>query len=109
MGTSNSSKETRQRAKALAEAIGAYHTDLNIDSMVTTLIALFRTVTGFMPRFKVHGGSGTENLALQNIQARLRMITGEIRPVQICRYVIIKFNRFTGYMFAQLLPTGMLQ
>jgi len=77
MGTTNSSKETRQRAKELAEAIGAYHTDLNIDSVVTALTSLFQTVTGFMPRFRVHGGSGAENLALQNIQARLRLITGE--------------------------------
>ena len=82
MGTTNSSKETRQRAKGLAEAIGAYHTDLNIDNMVTALTLLFRTVTGFMPRFKVYGGSGAENLALQNIQARLRMVTGKIRPIQ---------------------------
>lgn len=82
MGTTNSSKETRQRAKELAEAIGAYHTDLNIDSVVTALTSLFQTVTGFMPRFRVHGGSGAENLALQNIQARLRLITGEQRPIE---------------------------
>ncbi len=62
MGTTNSSKETRQRAKELAEAIGAYHTDLNIDSVVTALTSLFQYVTGFMPRFKVHGGAGAENL-----------------------------------------------
>lgn len=30
MGTTNSSKDTRQRAKDLAKAIGAYHTDLDI-------------------------------------------------------------------------------
>jgi len=29
MGTTNSSKETRSRAKELAEAIGAYHVDMN--------------------------------------------------------------------------------
>ncbi len=36
--------------------------------------AVFKTVTGVLPRFKVHGGSATENLALQNVQARLRMV-----------------------------------
>ena len=30
MGTTNSSKETRQRAKDLVQATGAYHTDLDI-------------------------------------------------------------------------------
>lgn len=84
MGTQHSSKNTRERAKALAEKIGAYHTDLNIDTVVSALTHLFQTVTKFVPRFKVHGGSQTENLALQNIQARLRMVV--------------------AYMFAQMLP-----
>ena len=42
-------------------------------------------MTGFEPRFKAHGGSDVENLALQNIQARQRMVT--------------------AYYFAQMLPT----
>jgi len=85
MGSTNSSMETRSRAKDLAETIGAYHTDLNIDSVVSALTTLFSTVTSFTPRFKVHGGAPAENLALQNIQARLRMVI--------------------AYLFAQLLPT----
>jgi NAD+ synthase (glutamine-hydrolysing) len=68
MGTENSSADTRNRAKALAEAIGSYHIDLNMDTVVTAVRALFATVTGMTPRFRVHGGSSTENLALQNIQ-----------------------------------------
>lgn len=35
MGTENSSKDTRERAEKLAQAIGAYHTDMNMDSVVT--------------------------------------------------------------------------
>jgi NAD+ synthase (glutamine-hydrolysing) len=31
---------------------------------------------GKTPRFKLHGGTETENLALQNIQARTRMVLG---------------------------------
>lgn len=68
MGTENSSQETRQRAKDLAEAIGAYHVDLNMDSVVNAVRDLFIFVTGKRPMFQVHGGSKTENLALQNIQ-----------------------------------------
>ena len=45
---------------------------------------LLRQVTEFEPKFKAHGGSDVENLALQNIQARLRMVT--------------------AYYFAQMLP-----
>jgi NAD+ synthase (glutamine-hydrolysing) len=68
MGTENSSKDTRARAKELSESIGSYHVDLNMDTIVASVQALFTLVTGKSPRFKVHGGSEAENLALQNIQ-----------------------------------------
>ncbi|EGC49936.1 glutamine-dependent NAD(+) synthetase [Histoplasma capsulatum var. duboisii H88] len=84
MGTTNSSKETRNRAKQLAKSIGSYHIDLDMDSVVSAISNLFTFVTNFTPRFSVHGGTATENLALQNIQARSRLVV--------------------GYMFAQLLP-----
>ena len=109
MGTENSSPETRKRAKDLAKAIGrcarmhvlficdvtyqlctcsysffSYHIDLNMDTLVTAIRELFAFVTGVKPRFRVHGGTGAENLALQNIQARLRMVI--------------------AYLFAQLMP-----
>lgn len=84
MGTSNSSKETRARAKALAAQIGAFHLDLNMDAVVKAVVNLFVRVTGQTPRFQVQGGTRAENLALQNIQARLRMVL--------------------AYLFAQLLP-----
>ncbi len=84
MGTENSSEDTRSRAKQLAADIGAYHTDLNMDTLVTAVRNLFEVVTGKRPIFKIFGGSNIENLALQNIQARLRMVL--------------------AYLFAQLLP-----
>jgi len=46
----------------------SYHTDLNMDSLVTAVRNLFSVVTGFAPRFRSQGGSNAENLALQNIQ-----------------------------------------
>jgi len=45
-----------------------------MDTIVTALRTLFQVVTGVRPRFRAHGGSDAENLALQNIQARLRMV-----------------------------------
>jgi len=62
----------------------SYHTDLDMDIVVTAVRNLFAVVTGHRPRFRTQGGSNSENLALQNIQARLRMVL--------------------SYLFAQLLP-----
>ncbi|EDN08522.1 hypothetical protein HCAG_05021 [Histoplasma mississippiense (nom. inval.)] len=66
MATTNSSKETRNRAKQLAKSIGSYHIDLDMDSVVSAISNLFTFVTNFTPRFSVHGGTATENLALQS-------------------------------------------
>ena len=84
IGTENSSRETRKRAKQLAEQIGAYHLDINMDGLVNALQSLFTRITQKKPRFKVEGGTYQENQALQNIQARLRMVL--------------------SYLFAQMMP-----
>lgn len=55
-----------------------------MDIVIRAIITLFTLITNKTPKFKVHGGSGAENLALQNIQARLRMLL--------------------AYMLAQLVP-----
>lgn len=69
-----SSKETRTRAVELAAAIGAHHIDTNIDPMVQSLHSVVTGILDFEPKFKVHGGSQAENLALQNFQSRSRMV-----------------------------------
>eukprot|EP00126_Sphaerothecum_destruens_P015714 Sdes_comp9752_c0_seq2m1266 len=75
MGTVNSSSETFHRAKQLAAHIGAYHLDLKMDGIVSSIVNLFTTVTSSpQPQFSVNGGTRCENQALQNIQARLRMV-----------------------------------
>lgn len=74
MGTKNSSRATRRRAKQLAKEVGAYHLDINIDRVVSALVKLFEKTTGRTPQFTLNGGSHAENLALQNIQARSRMV-----------------------------------
>ncbi|KAF1991728.1 glutamine-dependent NAD(+) synthetase with GAT domain-containing protein [Aulographum hederae CBS 113979] len=80
-----SSAETRKRAKDLAEAIGAYHVEVDIDEVFEAQKKLITTL-GFEPKFKVHGGSHQENITLQNIQSRTRMVT--------------------AYMFSQIIPTA---
>ena len=84
MASRNSSKATRDRAKQLTDQIGSYHLNVNIDSVVAALYSLFVGITGKTPKFKVEGGTTGENNALQNIQARIRMIL--------------------AYLMAQLLP-----
>ncbi|XP_010245173.1 PREDICTED: glutamine-dependent NAD(+) synthetase isoform X2 [Nelumbo nucifera] len=74
MGTENSSEATKSRAKVLADEIGSWHLDVCIDSIVSALLTLFQKLTGKWPRYKVDGGSDAENLGLQNIQARIRMV-----------------------------------
>jgi NAD+ synthase (glutamine-hydrolysing) len=84
MGTQNSSENTTSRAVRLGEAIGSYHLTVQIDLMVRAVTRVFSMTTGKTPQFEAHGGTMAEDLALQNIQARLRMVT--------------------AYLFAQLLP-----
>lgn len=59
--------------------------DLDIDDVFHAQRNLVVKYLQFEPQFKVHGGSLAENLTLQNIQARSRMVT--------------------AYEFAQILPT----
>jgi len=84
MGTTNSSEATRSRAQRLGAAIGAYHLAIGIDPMVDAAVAVFGAACGRIPRFSSRGGTTAEDLALQNIQARLRMVV--------------------AYLLAQLLP-----
>lgn len=74
MGTENSSEATRTRAKMLADEVGSWHLNVSIDGVISSLLTLFQTLTGKRPRYKVDGGSNAENLGLQNIQARIRMV-----------------------------------
>lgn len=71
-----SSAETRERAHAVAKDIGAYHTLVDITSIVQATVSAFVRAFGvaFEPRFRTRGGTSTQNLALQNVQARVRML-----------------------------------
>ncbi|XP_025054581.1 glutamine-dependent NAD(+) synthetase isoform X6 [Alligator sinensis] len=51
-----------------------YHINLNIDVAVKAVVGIFSIVMGKSPQFRVYGGSSRENLALQNVQARIRMV-----------------------------------
>uniref|UniRef100_A0A8C2INC5 Glutamine-dependent NAD(+) synthetase n=1 Tax=Cyprinus carpio TaxID=7962 RepID=A0A8C2INC5_CYPCA len=83
MASENSSEDTCNRAKDLAAQIGSvyihtnthtHHLNINIDMAVKGMLGIFSMVTGKWPQFRAKGGSARENLALQNVQARIRMI-----------------------------------
>jgi len=69
-----SSVETRDRARDLAVAIGSHYIDTNIDVVFDAIRTLISETLKFDPKFKVHGGSHAENIALQNFQSRTRMV-----------------------------------
>ncbi|KAG5518693.1 hypothetical protein PMAC_002662 [Pneumocystis sp. 'macacae'] len=78
------SPETKRRSKELSNAIGSYHVDFNMDNLIKVTLQIFSCVTGKQVKFKQYGGTDCENIALQNLQARFRMVL--------------------SYFFSQLLP-----
>ncbi|KAM7087398.1 glutamine-dependent NAD(+) synthetase isoform 8-T9 [Molossus nigricans] len=84
MASENSSRDTSDRARELAQQIGSHHIGLGIDPAVKAVVGIFSLVTGKRPLFAVHGGSSRENLALQNVQvglpARPRPLCGQQGP-----------------------------
>lgn len=75
-----SSPETRMRAKAIARDVGAHHCVVDITRVVDSVINAFVSAFGptARPRFRSRGGSLTENLAMQNVQARIRMVVAYV-------------------------------
>lgn len=74
MGGQNSSEKTRKFASTLASQLGSYHLEINIDTAINALLGIFQLATGTSPKFRSRGGCPRQNLALQNIQARMRMV-----------------------------------
>ena len=81
MASEYSGAATRARAEELARAIGAVHTSIKIDAMTSAVRATFEDISLHTDQFErasmrtkpaMEGGTVTENLALQNIQARAR-------------------------------------
>ena len=60
------------------------HYTAPIDNVFQSSVNVFQHVSNCVPHFSAHGGTPTENLALQNLQARSRMLL--------------------SYLFAQLTP-----
>lgn len=81
----NSTQETQDKSATIAKVFNTLHYEVNIDSIVESYLTaikvffvlfLISTQPIFKeePKFKANGGNGTTDLALQNIQARSRMV-----------------------------------
>src|SRR5688572_14457938 len=74
-----------------------------MDSIVSSVLNLFSAVTSVRPKFCSHGGSHTENLALQNIQVSNSCLT--VTDVDLdASHPQARLRMVLSYMFAQLLP-----
>ncbi len=65
-GTENNSDQTKKSAEALAKELEFPYSSITIDQEVDGMVRKISEVKGFVPNWKEH------NLALQNIQARVR-------------------------------------
>lgn len=74
MQTDHSSEMTRGLARELAKQLGAYHLAFPIDAVVGAAVRAVSAAVQCIPRFRGAGGTPAEGLALQNLQARLRMV-----------------------------------
>lgn len=85
LASANSSAETRGRARALAEQVGCTFYEADIDEIFQSFTKAFQAMTGSVqPKFKANGGNWYQDIALQNIQARVRMVlsylSGQLIP-----------------------------
>ena len=48
----------------------SYHLSISIDTAVSAMLKIFSTVVNVVPKFRAHGGSLRENLAMQNVQVK---------------------------------------
>ena len=89
MGTENSSDATKNRAQTLASQIGSNHLSIVIDVAVSAVLKIWQTAMSIVPKFRVHGGSNVENAALQNIQARQKILTNSFTSFLTSLYLKI--------------------
>jgi NAD+ synthase (glutamine-hydrolysing) len=75
LATENSSEQTRVFARRIAEDVGSKHYEVRMDKIIAAFEKTFLAMSkGPRPKFQEQGGSWAEDMALQNIQARSRMI-----------------------------------
>jgi len=86
MQSKHSSEDTRRRARQIAEEIGSTHQEVSIDEICDGFMKGTQSVIKEKPKFVSEGGTMGEDLALQNLQARSRMVLcyylAQLLPIQ---------------------------
>jgi NAD+ synthase (glutamine-hydrolysing) len=95
MGTAHSSMETRSRAQNLSNQIGCYFSNMEVDMITDAIITVFSKFIsgGKTPQFLSKGGNMAQDLALQNIQARCRMVMS-----YLCAQLLPWVRNKTGFL-----------
>lgn len=74
MGNRNSKNKSKDRAYGVAEAIGSKHYEINLDGPFDGFVDSLKQAVEVAPRYEADGGSSVEDIALQNITNRSRMV-----------------------------------
>lgn len=82
MQSRHSSALTKTIAKEVANDIGSYHVSFPINGIFATILHIFASVFSCkLPKFQSEGGTPAEDIALQNLQARIRMVLSYLLAV----------------------------
>jgi len=86
MQSKHSSEDTKRRARQIAEEIGSTHQEVSIDEICEGFMKGTQNVIKQRPKFESEGGTMGEDLAIQNLQARSRMVLcyylAQLLPIQ---------------------------
>lgn len=69
-----STEESFKRANDLAEKVGSNHYKTVMNKLLDSFMVFANKLVNMSPKFKSEGGTWAEDLALQNLQARMRMM-----------------------------------
>lgn len=87
--TEYSSKESRDQAQGIANFVGCSHFEMDITPLVKQFRHIAQIFLGKDPKFASEGGTLAEDLSLQNVQARTRMVVTYL----LAQLAPSKFNR----------------
>lgn len=88
LSTKFNSDETRKSAEFISNEIGCSHVEVDIEKIYDQFKLTINSSLNISPKFLSEGGSFSEDLSLQNLQSRIRMVTSYL----LSQVIPIKFN-----------------
>lgn len=102
----NSTEKTQECAEKLSKAINSYHVTFPIDKLFEFYKQMGENFLNKKLQFKSEGGSTYEDICLQNIQSRNRMLLTYFLSTLICHKKYMKYNLQNEFLLT--LATGNL-